>query len=131
VIAFRYNIRYCELMANAREHTVAGLVAGTAAYFLWKSAVGEQFQFGHLLLAACTGAGAGLFADLVEPALHSHHRKFFHSVAFGTVGSLAVTNVWNDGNTSQMLLLMSLAAGCGHGSHLLLDAITPRGLPLI
>ncbi len=84
--------------------------------------------------------GAGIAAlctnlpDLLEPAIHPHHREFFHSVAVvglvGVAGYKLYTWKPNDdwGNVARFVLLVGAGAIL---VHLMMDAVTKRSLPLI
>lgn len=131
LVASRINLRYCELVANFTSHALAGAAAGALAYLIWAHSRNQTFDLGQLFLCGGVGTAAGVAADVLEPAIHSHHRAFFHSLAFGGAGALTVARVCRDPNTCHSTALLALAASLGYGSHLLLDAMTPRGLPLI
>jgi membrane-bound metal-dependent hydrolase YbcI (DUF457 family) len=72
--------------------------------------------------------------DLLEPALHPNHRKFFHSVAlFAGLGyGLHRLYKWDAQDDWQRLLRMAgLVAGAAYLAHLTRDALTAKSLPLI
>jgi inner membrane protein len=115
---------------NASEHMIGGAIATSLTYLLVSSAAGEAPTMEGLLTAALVGVPTGLLLDLVEPAIHPHHRGPAHSVlAFG--GLVAVANgLWSDGTVTQTNKVWGLVALAGIGSHHVLDSSTPRGLPL-
>jgi hypothetical protein len=41
----------------------------------------RPIEIGEVVRAAGVGMIGGLLQDLLEPAIHPHHRKFFHSYA--------------------------------------------------
>jgi membrane-bound metal-dependent hydrolase YbcI (DUF457 family) len=84
--------------------------------------------------------GAGLAAlvtnlpDLLEPALHPHHRQFFHSVVFVGLIGLAGYKLytWEPNDDWERVLRFLLLVGCGAVLvHLAMDALTKRSLPLV
>lgn len=70
-------------MSSAAAHNTAGLLAGLVTAILDQSPDEERLLLGGLLTAGAI-AGAKL-PDVLEPAIHSHHRALFHSfvVLFG------------------------------------------------
>lgn len=70
-------------MASGRAHGVGGFVVGAML------AAHETNRTGQSPLGLLTSGGFAAFAtrlpDVLEPALHPHHRQFFHSIAFGAL----------------------------------------------
>ena len=118
-------------MPNGRTHMIVGAGVGIAAALVDQ----EKHQISHNpAFGAIVGAFAGKLPDIVEPALHPNHRQFFHSFAFaGMVGyGLKKTYDWKpEDGAEKVIRLLTLCAGIGYLSHLLLDATTPKGLPFI
>lgn len=114
---------------NASEHMIGGAITTSLAYLLVSSAVGEAPTMGGLLTAALIGVPTGLLLDVIEPAIHPHHRGPAHSMlAFG--GIIAAANgLWSDSTVTQANKVWGLVALAGIGSHHVLDSSTPRGLP--
>jgi inner membrane protein len=84
--------------------------------------------------------GAGLavvltnLPDLLEPAVHPHHRQFFHSVAFCCLVGWGAYEVYKwepDEEWKQAARFALLVGGGALLIHLALDALTKRSLPLI
>lgn len=149
---------------NGRTHRKIGAAAGAVTAFSRSSSTDD---FGTRIIEAIGGALAGMLGarlpDWIEPAIHSHHRSTFHSVAAGTALYKKATSTagsWeamcranvahfearlreptiagNDRLACALLaFLWRLAVGfvaggaAGYISHLILDATTPRSLPLI
>lgn len=86
-------------------------------------------------LAACGGAVFGTLPDLLEPALSNpHHRQFFHSVACAAaIGYLCYRLYeWKpESPIEQIMRTVLLLAGGSFLTHLAMDALSPRGLPLL
>lgn len=119
-------------MASAAHHQQFGVLCTLAVGAVNDCPEEERLPtLGAMFVAGLAGLRA---PDILEPAIHSHHRKFFHS--FLVLGGLAWATqrlwVWKP-ETLEMRLVRAAAIGAlvGYCSHLLLDATTPRGLPLI
>lgn len=86
-------------------------------------------------LAACGGAVFGTLPDILEPALSNpHHRQFFHSVACAAaVGYLCYRLYeWKPETPAEQIMRgVLLLAGGSFLTHLAMDALSPRGLPLL
>lgn len=120
-----------ENMANGNTHrAVAALVVG-GSYLKQtgdKDSASKAVLFGSLA-SILTNA-----PDLIEPAIHSHHRQFFHSIAvaglIGMAGKQAYE--WNPEEDWQKAFREFLLIGCGaYLIHLALDACSSRSLPLL
>lgn len=85
-------------------------------------------------------AGAGVAAlttnlpDILEPAIHPHHRQVFHSF----LAAIAVGYTWKElyewqpEEDAQKALRFLLMTGCAaYLIHLALDSLTHRSLPLV
>ena len=118
-------------MASAKQHALIGTGVGAVSWLLYCKLVDRPVRVGEVLLGAGVGMIGGLLPDLLEPAIHPNHRRFFHSYA--------VTALLADANhcvsqQTQMpaerraaIHLISL----GFLSHLAADAHTPKGLPWV
>ena len=118
-------------VANAKQHAAIGACVGAVGWFLYCKFAARPVMLGELLLAAGVGMVGGLVPDLLEPAVHPNHRRFFHSVTAGAL--LAHVNHKVSQNTEMpsearaAIHLMFL----GFLSHLTADSQTPKGLPLM
>lgn len=134
-------------MAKRSDHDAAGALTGGAAVVLSALAAGRTPSFAEVLGGAVSGILASRVPDLLEPATHPGHRRLAHSaVTLGATG-IAVPRLHSahiSGATSAdreddpvRRFLGRFAAGAavgsagGYASHLVLDATTPRGLPLL
>lgn len=147
-------------MPNCRTHTVAGAVAGGvwAGVTLGElPTAGFAVVVGGGLAG---GAIGGMLPDLLEPAYSPRHRSFAHSWVALAAMTQARVNTWQREChrraehytamahepvvTSALRQWYQLVALCyrflagalagfkaGYVSHLVLDSITPCGLPLI
>lgn len=147
-------------MPGRTTHAQAGAIAGAAvAAYRSRHATGDQ-QIAETVGGILGGLLGGMLPDLLEPATTPNHRSVAHSaVAAGTLTFARVAE-WQarcrtaaEGAAKRSLLhpigspernsaewdamLWRLVAGflvglvVGYGSHLLLDAGTPRGLPFV
>ena len=116
-------------MANGATHATVGALTGLA-----RTVVGDsQGQRINPLFAIGTSTAFAKLPDLIEPAIHSHHRQFFHSIAFLAMMGCGLKKVydWQPGDQAgHVLRFLALCAGAGYISHLVLDGVTPRSLPL-
>ncbi|GAB2893511.1 hypothetical protein GCM10027046_23110 [Uliginosibacterium flavum] len=84
-------------------------------------------------VGAVLSASLTKLPDVLEPAIHPNHRQFFHSVAFAGLLGLVAHKIYRwepknkDDETVRFVLLVGAAA---YAIHLLLDASTPKCLPL-
>lgn len=116
-------------MANGRIHTAAGALTGLA---MAVGAIREGEDINPFLAIGTSTAFAKL-PDLIEPAIHPHHRQFFHSIVFLAMIGYGLKKGYDwqpDDQTGRILRFLTLCAGTGYISHLVLDGCTPRSLPL-
>jgi membrane-bound metal-dependent hydrolase YbcI (DUF457 family) len=120
-------------MANAKEHAVIAVIAGGSTYLGLCSYYKRQPSLGEFLVCAGLAPVAGAAPDLLEPAIHPHHRQLAHSFTVG--GALAKFAIEKCGNGNcewEEFSKIAMACGAaGYLSHLVADACTPRCLPLV
>lgn len=130
-------------MPNYKKHLTTGALVGLFSGAIINVIKQErrrqlepthEFNLGELMLYALGGSGigalGGILPDLLEPAYSPHHRQVFHSFTCAisiTVG-LKKAEESNLKHDEKMILK---CAGFGYLSHLLLDGVTPKGLPVI
>lgn len=71
--------------------------------------------------------------DILEPAIHSHHRAFFHSLVMAGGIAWAIQKILSRSRETpgqRLFRAAVLGIAVGYVSHLALDALTPRGLPI-
>ncbi len=89
----------------------------------------------HPITSAALGSFFGALPDLLEPAINNpHHRQFCHSlVTVAAIGyGMRRAYLWRPSTDREKFLRgMALIAGGAYLSHLLLDCITPRSLPIL
>ncbi len=141
-------------MPNAKVHQQCGAFAGgTTAFFeaisalppatvatlqriqqpqsIWDQIWEVVSTVGKIAAKTVVGAVAGALAarlpDILEPATHPNHRKAAHSVTALLVVIFAFVKRYPDHPLS-ILIKPALA---GYGSHLVLDARTPKRIPIL
>jgi inner membrane protein len=120
-------------MSNGVTHSIIGGLSGLAVVGLDRDDNGNSYH--NPLPAIGMGAVFGKLPDLLEPSLKNpHHRQFFHSLAvlvFVGYGTKKVYD-WQPQDTLESIVrFLALCAGVAYMSHLVLDAVTSRSLPLI
>ena len=119
-------------MPNAAAHRCgAAIVVGTI------SALSEKHNGKNTakpIMHAALAAACGTLPDVLEPAFHPNHRKFFHSFGFaGVIGyGLYKLYKWKtEDEFEQILKSVGLVVGGVYLVHLSMDSSTPKSLPLI
>lgn len=117
-------------MANGADHITAGALTGVAMVCHGQS-MGENV---NPLLAIGASTVFSKLPDLIEPATNPHHRQFFHSVSLLMMLGYGLKKAYDwkpEDKGEQLLRFLTLCAGAGYISHLVLDGLTPRSLPLL
>ena len=94
----------------------------------------QQKGLAHPLVGGTASALLASLPDAIEPAIHPHHRQFFHSVAFaGLVGyGLLRAYQWKPETDGQELLrVAALLVGSAYLLHLAADLFTARSIPVL
>ncbi|MCF6251083.1 MAG: metal-dependent hydrolase [Methylococcaceae bacterium] len=120
-------------MTNGVTHSIIGGLSGLAVSIFDTDDQGRSIH--NPVVAVAAGTFFGTLPDILEPALRNpHHRQFSHSftvlVALG-YGLKKVYKWQPKDNIDEVLRGFMLCAGVAYISHLLLDASTPRSLPLL
>lgn len=119
-------------MACAAEHSIgAGITVGVS---LWV----EEQNRGVTTPAPYVGGGLaavmGSLPDLIEPAHHPHHRQFFHSLTFAAGLGYGMYRLYQwqpERDWDRFWRFFGLVAGGAYLTHLVMDASTPRSIPLL
>ena len=118
---------------NGPTHQIAGAIA---AFAITQNDNSEKSGVLHHPSAAIPiGAFLGRLPDMIEPAFRNpNHRQFFHSI---TVLGLLTTGMhkayhWEPHDEFEKIVRgVLLIGGAAYLSHLALDALTSKSLPLI
>jgi inner membrane protein len=119
-------------MPNALTHQSVAAIAVGAWIAQMEARVGKKTLApvgGAVFAAACTN-----LPDILEPAIHPHHRQVFHSLVFAGLLGLGMYKLseWETKTDQEKFLKFCLlVAGGAYLIHLALDACTSRSLPLI
>lgn len=119
-------------MANGKTHLMVGAVSGIALAAIDKK--NESTYFSDPLVAGAVGGFFGKLPDLIEPATNPNHRQFFHSVVvFGAlIAGCKKMYEWSpEDDFGKALRAVVLVGGVAYMSHLALDALTKKSLPVI
>jgi len=116
---------------NHKQHTFAGALAGAGVYLLHQKRIGHQPTLRGAALAAIEGAIGGMLPDDLEPPDNPNHRGPFHSIATGIAVAKNGQRIFASEGMPQYLKEGLGSVCAGYVSHLLLDATTPKGLPLL
>ena len=118
-------------MSNRRVHTIIGIgsavMSNTDKLKNTLKNNSDDFIF-DLALTIAGGYLGSRLPDLLEPATHPNHRSQFHSVTTGVSLNKLVKN-HDFKNSCAETLSRSFCAG--YSSHLVLDSMTPKGIPFI
>lgn len=120
-------------MAGRKTHVSAGVVISFILIWYLGS---KGFVLSSILLpiALASSALGAVLPDLIEPPRNRSHRKFFHSLLCLALLLLYLNQIYLDILTSGQADEVTLGiffAGAGYASHLVLDALTPAGLPVV
>lgn len=118
-------------MSNRLEHMVTGFCVGGLIYALMAHEPGQPVDWNKTAVYAGVGAGVAAVPDILEPPTSPRHRGIAHSASGGVfVLSLAKKLMENPNITPEGKRAIAVLAA-GYISHLVLDAETPAGLPLM
>ena len=147
-------------MPRRTTHEFAGVSLGLLTALVRSRQLPSECQLAEAAGGMFGGWLGGVLPDVIEPATSPNHRQFAHSLAAGAGVSLAwfadaqatcreqaaayagranMTEL-SEADRSHarlMMLLWHFVAGAavafvvGYGSHLALDAMTSKGIPLI
>ncbi len=134
-------------MPNALFHYKSGIIVGLGTTIILSK---ESHKDKIFLTKIAVGAGASILTarlpDFLEPAINPNHRAFFHSYAFAAIIGIGVVKLWimfkklsrvpiekrDTPHYFKILFIMALIV-CGIAIlvHLIFDAFTSKGLPMI
>ena len=110
----------------------SGLITGLSR-FIDERAKGKTVEESLLpaLASGCIGAIGGALPDILEPPTDPSHRKIAHSISAGYLGYEAKKAFVNDPTLDPLVKMIIHDVAIGYATHLIQDATTPKGLPLI
>jgi membrane-bound metal-dependent hydrolase YbcI (DUF457 family) len=116
---------------NHEQHVPGGVLTVAGHEILEVITKPRSVQIGPLLTRTVAARYGSLAADWLEPACHPHHRKSAHSVAAGAVLLLIYFGCRRNPEVQGLLRECVSGFALGYLSHLVLDACTPYGIPLV
>jgi len=116
---------------NRAEHMIAGSIVSAGVYLASSHALNQEPSLKGFLLSAGVGASVSILPDVLEPATSSYHRSFFHSMTFASLSGYLIHEALNNEDIDNELKLILSVMSSAYGSHLVLDGLTPRGLPIL
>lgn len=120
-----------ESSMNGEAHRLVGGIVGGVTYAVCCKAFGVQPTSPGLAVSVGAGVIGASLHDLVEPAIHPNHRAFFHSIAFNGLLAASIRRAWMDPTMPPERRVLFAVLGLGCLSHPCLDALTPKGLPIL
>jgi len=117
-------------MADGNTHFTTGAGIGILNYIAQKNQRNEEVTLAELLtVGACSGF-AGVLSDIIDPPTSPQHRQIGHSAVMSAV---FLPKIWewtqNNPNLTQEQKDLIQSMIFAFGSHLVLDSVTPAGLP--
>jgi len=120
-------------MACAAEHATFNFFAVMAATATVQHQEGQPID-GSALAMGSAAALLPSLPDLLEPAVHPNHRRFFHSVTFAASMAYAMRKAYKweaQEPWEKFARIAVLVGGAAYLAHLARDAFTAKSLPLI
>ena len=120
-------------MPNAPAHAACAAIVLGCAHARHEYVKQQPASF-YPFLTAALASHVGSLPDRLEPATNPNHRQFFHGVVFAVGLGFAVKQLyeWEPQSDLQALLrYMGLVVGGAYLAHVLLDALTPKSVPLL
>lgn len=94
----------------------------------------QQKGLAHPLVGGTVSALLASLPDVIEPAIHPHHRQFFHSVAFAGLVGYGLHRAYHskpDTDGQELLRIAALFVGSAYLLHLAADLFTARSIPIL
>jgi membrane-bound metal-dependent hydrolase YbcI (DUF457 family) len=93
----------------------------------------RQPTIGEAVLCIGVGVLGGVAPDLLEPAFQPNHRQFFHSMTSGGLLLKTGTDLLErrEIGFTDLGRILAACAIVGYLTHLVMDACTPKGLPIV
>jgi inner membrane protein len=120
-------------MPNLKQHLAISGVVSAGTYLAMCQYYGRKPDLGEFMICEAVGLVAGTVPDALEPAIHPNHRALCHSMALGGgLAKFALVNCCKEnGDWEEFLKILAAVATVCYVTHLVADACTPKGLPLL
>lgn len=119
-------------MACVQTHRL--IAAAAVGSYCFCQDAGRQEQSIKPLAGALLAGQLTQLPDLLEPAVHPNHRQFFHSLAFAGMLGVATYKVYQwrpESEFGEIARFVMLVGSAAYFIHLLVDAGSPKSLPLV
>lgn len=116
---------------NGHAHRVVGDAVGGGVYLVGCRLFGREPTLGGFVVAVGGGLIVSSLHDVFEPAIHPNHRAFIHSVAANGCLAATLRRWWQSTQVPPEMNVVVTALGLAWLSHPLLDALSPKRLPLV
>ncbi|KQW69841.1 metal-dependent hydrolase [Methylibium sp. Root1272] len=120
-------------MACAAEHASFNFFAVAAATAVVQHREGRPVGVASISMGAAAACLPSL-PDILEPAVHPNHRRFFHSITTATALACLMHRVYKweaEDEWKRLARVLLLVGGGAYLAHLARDALTAKSLPLI
>jgi inner membrane protein len=120
-------------VSGRKTHTIAGVLV---SLIIFSDLVSKGLVLSPMILPVVLASSAfgAMLPDLIEPPRNRRHRKFFHSLVLLVLLLVFLHNAYAlllTGGLADEVAFGLFFAGAGYASHLVLDALTPSGLPVV
>lgn len=120
-------------MPCAATHRLVNFTA-TAVLLSALESHNEKHRLVHPVVGGALSASIASLPDMIEPAIHPHHRQFFHSILFAMLVGYGVYKAYKwepETPLKELLRIIAVIGGSAYLLHLAADSLTKRSLPLI
>jgi len=122
-----------DIVTGRKTHMTAGvLISFILIWYLVPK--GLVLSSALLPIALASSALGAVLPDLIEAPRNRLHRKFFHSLLFLAILLFFLNQTYLNlliAGPADEVTIGIFFAGAGYASHLVLDALTPAGLPVV
>lgn len=117
-------------MPNRPTHIKGGIATSLLTHATLCAINKEDITLKDIAAKGFIGFVGGVLPDILEPATSPNHRKFFHSVLWIGIVGFALYKLWEHNEIDDDTKKNGTALGASYLSHLAMDSMTPKGLPL-
>jgi len=120
-------------MPNRKVHSKVGGFSGGVFYLIDMYSKDENFHFGHILSVSLGGIIGSALPDKIDTPNNPNHRALAHSIFVNGSISLNIKDffIWIDNqDIYDWIKWFIKGLIIGYLSHICLDFVTPKGIPL-
>ncbi len=118
-------------MPNRNTHLPLGALAGFGISLFAARIRNENIGFSEIAAATLGGTLGGFVPDKIDLPIHPNHRSIGHGVFPVGIGVFETIKIVNNENFPSWLRYALYGFIAGYTIHLLVDATTPRSIPLL